>query len=190
MSRRLLYIVIMSKKVYIYCKILGIVLGLFLAPVCQAQMQPITISQIDSCMAQEAKPILMLLSTDWCKYCQMQKNQLRKNKDFQKKADLFYYVEFDAESKNSVRFNGQDYLFKATGISTGIHELAVALNGGGHPGFPTWILLDGNYQVLFRYKGVLLPQQIQTLLESIEALDFHEELVSLFERKGGELHKY
>src|SRR5690606_40139065 len=46
----------------------------------------------------------------------------RKNEDFLEKASLFYYVEFDAESKETIPFQGKDYAFKPTGKNTGTHE--------------------------------------------------------------------
>lgn len=150
--------------------ILLISIGLFLSVICRAQLAPADISKVDTLMAQEAKPILVLLSTDWCQYCQMQKNQIRKNKDFAAKANLFYYVEFNAESKENVWFQGKAYTFKPTGVNTGTHALARALNGPGTLAFPTWILLDRNYQVLFRHGGVLTPDQLKELLEVVSNL--------------------
>lgn len=150
--------------------ILLISIGLFLSVMCRAQLIPADIAKVDSLMAQEAKPILVLLSTDWCQYCQMQKNQIRKNKDFAAKANLFYYAEFDAESKENVLFQGKEYAFKPTGKNTGTHELARALNGPGTLAFPTWVLLDRNYQVLFRHGGVLTPDQLKELLEVVSNL--------------------
>lgn len=141
-------------------------MGLFTS-FCNAQINPVDIEKVDSLMAQQAKPILILLSTDWCQYCRMQKKQLRKNKDFAKKADLFYYVEFDAESKGEISFQGRGYTFKPTGKNTGTHELARTLNGPGTLAFPTWVLLDKNYQVLFRHGGVLTPNQLKELLDAI-----------------------
>ena len=158
----------MIKKIYKHYNIRCTILGLLLVSAGYAQTTPIPIGQVDCCMAQEAKPILILLSTDWCKYCRMQKNQLLKNKNFQAKMDQFYYVEFDAESKGKVRFHRQEYVFKPTALSSGTHELAVALNGPGQLSFPTWILLDKEYRVLFRYQGVLSSRQLEKLLEAIE----------------------
>jgi|SRR5690606_3129451 len=155
------------KKFVKYFNALCIV-GLFLAPMCYAQTQSIAIAQLDSCMAAEPKPVLLLLSTDWCKYCQMQKSQLRKNKDFQHASDWFYYVPFDAESKENVSLRGQEYSFKPTGISTGMHELAVALNGSKQLSFPTWIILDKNYQLLFRHQGVLSNKQLSEVITIIK----------------------
>src|SRR5690606_11770362 len=126
--------------------------------------------ELDSCMAVDSKPILVLLSTDWCKYCQMQKNQLLKNKDFQNAGNLFYYVLFDAESKEKVHLHGQNYSFRPTGVSTGVHELAIDLNGSEKLAFPTEVLLNKNYQVLFRNKSVLEPKQLAGLLRTMQEL--------------------
>ncbi|HLT87454.1 MAG TPA: thioredoxin family protein [Sphingobacterium sp.] len=150
-----------------YRPILLVVTSLFMSLICQAQIKPSAISKVDSLMALEPKPLLILLSTDWCQYCRMQKSQLRKNEDFLEKASLFYYVEFDAESKETIPFQGKDYAFKPTGKNTGTHELARALNGPGTLAFPTWVLLDRDYQVLFRHGGVLTPNQLKDLLDVI-----------------------
>jgi|GEM_PF-121197 len=133
---------------------------------CSAQVNSLPITKVDSAMGSMAKPVLILLSTEWCKYCHMQKNQLRRNKDFQSSADKFYYVEFNAESKEAITFHGQTYRFKAAGVSAGIHELAIALSGSESITFPTWVLLDKNFEVLFRYNGVLDTEQFKKLLTS------------------------
>ncbi|TJZ61149.1 thioredoxin family protein [Sphingobacterium olei] len=148
-----------------YAVLLALI-GLF-SSFCKAQINPVDIAKVDSLMEQQAKPILILLSTDWCQYCQMQKNQIRKHKDFALKATSFYYVEFNAESKDNVLFQGKNYTFKPTGKNTGTNELARALNGPGTLAFPTWVLLDNNYQTLFRHGGVLTPIQLKELLDAI-----------------------
>ncbi len=135
-----------------------------------AQANSLPASRLDSSMQASARPVLMLLSTDWCRYCRMQKYQLLRNKNFSEQENLFYYVEFNAESKEEVIFQGRRYGYKATGISTGIHELAMAVNGSETISFPTWILLDKNSRVIFRYNGVLEPGQMKSLLTVIEEM--------------------
>ena len=135
-----------------------------------AQPQAVNITEVDSLMEQQAKPILILLSTDWCTYCQMQQHQLQKNPDFAEHGDLFYFISFDAESKADVSFQGQPYSFRPTGKNTGTHELARALNGPGTLAFPTWVLLDQQYRVLFRHGGVLTAKQLKKLLDAIAGL--------------------
>lgn len=123
---------------------------------------------IDSLMADNAKPVLILLSTEWCQYCQMQKLQIRKNKKFATQSTNFHYVEFDAESKERVKLQGKDYVYRPTGANIGTHELAITLNGPNRLAYPTWVLLDEDYQVLFRHAGVLNTEQINDLTEAIQ----------------------
>lgn len=121
-------------------------------------------------MNEQAKPLIILLSTEWCKYCLMQKKQLQENKDFIRRADDFYYTEFNAESEGEVTFHNQNYNFKASGSLIGIHELAVALNGSELISFPTWVLLNKDYKVLFRYNGVLNKEQVKALMKAIDGM--------------------
>ncbi|MGO3807684.1 MAG: hypothetical protein ACTJHT_15510, partial [Sphingobacterium sp.] len=59
---------------------LVIIMIFCLGGIATAQTESFAIEDVDSIMQTKQKPILILLSTDWCKYCQMQKNQLAKNK--------------------------------------------------------------------------------------------------------------
>lgn len=141
---------------------------LFVADTSLSQIKPISIAAVDSILAKDPKPVLILLSTEWCQYCQMQKKQVRKNKKFMEKGNLFHYVEFDAESKQTIRFGGREYVYKPTGAGVGTHEFALTWNGDHKLVYPTWILLDRNQKVLFRHGGVLLPEQMNDLLDEIE----------------------
>ncbi|TDQ75743.1 thioredoxin family protein [Sphingobacterium yanglingense] len=151
--------------------ILLTVSGLLTVVISHAQTKPTSITKVDSLLANEPKPVLILLSTDWCQYCQMQKQQVLKNKKFMEKSNLFYYVEFDAESKQTIRFQEKDYAYKPTGANIGTHELALTLNGPHKLAYPTWILLDKDYQVVFRHGGVLPPAQLEELLDTLEKVD-------------------
>ena len=132
-----------------------------------AQIFSTNIEQIDSLMAQQPKPILVLLSTNWCQYCAMQHRQIQKNENFKQKSDLFYFVDFNAESKDKIKFQNKEYVYKASGINIGTHELAFALNGNHQISYPTWVLFDKNYQPIFRHNGLLNPQQLNELLVAI-----------------------
>lgn len=147
-----------------------IAIGVTTSTYCPAQVRPLTIGQADSCMQQEAKPLLILLSTDWCRYCRMQKNQLQKNKDFVYALSKFYFAEFNAESQETVRFREKDWQYKPTGASVGFHTLAEELAGGEEVAYPAWVLLDKAYQPVFRYSGILTPEQLNMLLEAIEII--------------------
>lgn len=149
-------------------RVLLLVTALFVTGTSLSQIKPISIAKVDSLLQHNPKPVLILLSTEWCQYCQMQKQQIRKNKKFLNNENLLHYVEFDAESKGTISFQGKDYVYKPTGANIGTHELALALNGPNKLVYPTWVLLDRNYQVLFRHAGVLRPTQVNDLLDTLE----------------------
>lgn len=153
-----------------YGYILLILVSLCLSAVCQAQVKPVSLSDVDSLMAKEPKLVLILLTTNWCTYCHAQKRQIKKNKTFGTKSNLFYYVEFDAESKESIVFQGKEYHFQPTGIGTGIHELAPALLEPERLAFPTWILLDKNYYPLLQYSGILTTKALNKLMNALEKI--------------------
>lgn len=142
-----------------------------LGSIATAQRKTFAIDDVDSLMQTERKPILVLLSTNWCTYCHMQKKQLEKDKDFLKKADNLYHVIFDAERESPVIFNKQLFRYKPNGTSSGIHELAVALNGSEKIAFPTWVILDTNYQITFRHNGVLGTKQLKIVLDELDLIN-------------------
>ncbi|UMB61765.1 thioredoxin family protein [Lutibacter sp. A80] len=123
-------------------------------------------------MMVEAKPILIFMSTDWCQYCKVQKKQLRKNKKFKNKLDDFYYVEFDGESTDNIVFNNYIFQSNTKRNRKSTHDLVFALNNSENISFPNWVLLDNKYQVVFRYGGLLYPEQVHDLLTVVEQLKF------------------
>jgi thioredoxin-related protein len=132
-----------------------------------AQITPTKIELIDSLMERKPKPILILLSTDWCTYCAMQKHQIQKNETFLQNADQFYFVNFNAETKDKIQFEGKEYSYKPTGVNIGTHELAIALYGNTNISYPSWVLLDQHYKPIFRHNGLLNPLQLNKLLQGI-----------------------
>lgn len=138
----------------------------------KAQTRPLDFKNLQDSMTVQPKPVLLLLSTDWCVYCKMQKFQIRRNKKFQKNSAHFYYAEINAEAKEPLKFKGRTYRFLPNGKSSGVHELAVAL--GKHNGtlaYPTWVIMDKDLNILYRHSWVLAKQDLQLLTESLMKLN-------------------
>lgn len=131
----------------------------------KGQVRTISIGELTDSLRLHPKPMLILLSTDWCTFCQMQKAQLQKDRHFTKLLDFYYYVEFDAESTEEIQFNGETYHHRNTGIKTGTHDLAVAL-GQTDKGlsYPTWVLMDTDFNIVFRYGGALRPKELLAIM--------------------------
>jgi len=134
-----------------------------------AQMKPVPIGELTDSMRLHPKPALVLISTTWCTYCQAQKVQLKKNRDFQSASAYLYFSELDAETKADITFNDTTYRFKPTGVNTGSHELAHVLgNTEGRLAFPTWVLIDERFIIRFKYPGILPPENLATLLDALQ----------------------
>jgi len=117
-------------------------------------------------MKLQPRPVMILVSTDWCLYCQMQKAQLLKNKTLIAAKNEIYYSELDAEAKKDISFNGRIYHYKNFGNARGLHELVIAL-ADKQEGFsyPFWIILDKDYNVLVRRNGLLAPNEVNKIVE-------------------------
>lgn len=140
---------------------------LFMVLIHQAsgQVTAVPIGELTDSVRLQPKPSLILISTSWCSYCQMQKAQLKKNADFQAASAHFYFSEFDAETKETISFNGSTYGFQSTGVDIGTHELAYVLgNIKKRLTFPTWVLIDENFTVLFKYPGVLDKKALREIV--------------------------
>ncbi|MFB2117738.1 thioredoxin family protein [Parapedobacter sp. 2B3] len=133
-----------------------------------AQPHSVPIGELTDSMRLHPKHALILISTDWCTFCRMQKAQLRKNDDFKKAVPYLYFAELDAGHNEDISFNGTTYSFKATGHGTGSHELAYVLGETGNRlAFPTWVLLNENFEIIFKFPGVIKAGELSQLLETI-----------------------
>lgn len=117
-------------------------------------------------MAEESRPILIKMHTDWCAVCKLQDRQIEKDKALQHQlAEGFYYIEFDAESRESLVFNGTEYNFIPHGTG-GLHALAAELSET-KASYPAWILLSPDYTILARYNGLLKSGELREILSKI-----------------------
>ncbi|WP_374441133.1 thioredoxin fold domain-containing protein [Epilithonimonas sp.] len=101
------------------------------------------------------KPILIYMKTTWCSVCKIQMRQIENDPELKKLFnDKVYFTIFDTEkSKDTINFLGQSYQYIPNGNS-GIHELALALSRNQQPIYPTWILMDSDFKVLFYQQGL------------------------------------
>lgn len=130
------------------------------------RIRPITFLQLQDSMQLNPKPILIKIFTNWCVYCKMQDAQILKSDSIQQLlCDRFYYVEFDAESKEEIIFNGHKFQYIN---SSGVHQLAVLL-GSDKSGlsYPVMALLDHQYRGLFRSNGLVSAKNLFQILNTV-----------------------
>ncbi len=136
---------------------------------CTAQIPRVSIYDLDSCMKIKAKPVLILFTAEWCKYCFAQKNEFKKSIARRNKENSFYYVEFDIEDTKNVLFNDRVYYYNPTGIGAGIHDFTIHI-GAFREGVvcPAWVLIDQQYNILFKHPGLLSSDQLTELMKIID----------------------
>ena len=88
--------------------------------------------------------VVVFIHTDWCKYCQAMKNTTFKDKEIAALLNQnFWFVDFNAEEKSDINFNGKTYRFRPTGNNTGIHELVEKLTiPDGNTSYPILCILN------------------------------------------------
>jgi len=135
-----------------------------------------TVAELASYFKSGGDFALIVVGTEWCRYCRIQDKELQK---FASKGirELFI-AKFDAEFRDSIRFGELHFGYRPRGVESGLHELAWSLHGfETSVSFPFWVLVDRNYRILDRHKGVLRAEEISKLYKQI--LELQESLSSL-----------
>jgi thioredoxin-related protein len=120
-------------------------------------------------MIVEPKPVIIKLYTDWCMYCKIQDQQLKRSAAVSAYLTKnFYFLNFNAESRDEVIFNQTVFKYKPKGLHSGINELALLLAGETKElSYPYWVVLDENYNVLTSHRGYLKSKNLMVLLKSV-----------------------
>lgn len=157
--------------------ILFLILVFFWAiPSSFAQLKSYSFEEAEQLSKENPKPIVVFIHTSWCKYCKMMENSTFKNQEVIRLLnDNFYFVSFDAETKNAITFNNYSFKFKPTGQNIGIHELATALATiDNNVVYPTIAILDANFSILYQKQSYLKASTLFSILEKIKEFSIFE----------------
>lgn len=146
------------------------ILLILLSKLSISQCKTYTFKEVDSLQKVNPKNIVVFIHTDWCKYCEKMK-QITFNNDSIANLlnDNYYFISFDVERKEPITFNNHTYNFKATGINTGVHELALALNKKNKKlSYPSTIVLNQNFEIIFSYDQYLNSTQLIEVLNKLK----------------------
>jgi thioredoxin-related protein len=121
-----------------------------------------TIEEADALLKTDPKPVFIDLYTDWCSWCK------RLSKDTFTDPVIIAYlnknfipVKFNAESKETVSFLGNEY--KNDGTYGKTHELALALTQG-KPSYPTLVFFNKKGEFLGPVPGYKKPADLEPYL--------------------------
>lgn len=118
----------------------------------------ISISALQTSYAANPKPILIDVYTSWCGWCKQMDNKTYSNKKLADYINEHYYaVKFDAESKESVEFNGVKYAYQP---QSNMNELALYLLNN-QPGYPTTVFLSKMDARPAPIPGYMTPPEIE-----------------------------
>ncbi|MCL7752170.1 DUF255 domain-containing protein [Polaribacter sp. Z022] len=113
--------------------------------------------EVEILQKQNAKPILVYIYTDWCKFCfGMNKNTFSDRKVIKNLNDKFYFIKLNAENKKDITFLNKTFTYKPSGINTGIHELTNELASiKNNVSYPTITKLNQNFEIEFQKVGFI-----------------------------------
>lgn len=149
--------------------VLFLVLFFWAIPSGFAQLKTYTFEEAELLSKQHPKPYFVFIHTSWCKYCKMMEKTTFQNAEvISILNDNFYFISFDAESKNPVHFREHTFYFHPTGTNTGYHELAEQLgNINGQLSFPTITIVSSESEILFQYNQFLKAKSLISVLKEI-----------------------
>lgn len=123
----------------------------------------LTIEEAQKKYKESPKPLLIDFYTDWCGWCKHMIKTTYSNPGIAQYINAnFIPVQFDAESKDTIVFNGKTY--KPTGTAKrDAHEFAIKMLGG-NMSYPTTIFSANNYEYNLLVPGYLDEKKIEPLL--------------------------
>lgn len=121
----------------------------------------------DSVEANPKKKIFIEIYTDWCGPCKMmEKKVFSKKKVIKPMNESYYAVRLNSEKMDSLNFNGKDYFLTPKG-KTRISELALEIGmEAGQLSYPTVIILNDKYEVIYRYPAFMNADLMEDVLET------------------------
>ena len=151
----------MKKKIFI------LLVFFWLIPSSFAQLKTYSFEEVEQLSKVNPKPIVVFIHTSWCKYCKIMENTTFKNTAvITILNEHFYFISFDAETKEAILFNQHTFRFHPTGTNTGIHELATAFATiNNQVIYPTVTILTSNYTIAFQQHSYIPSKAFLEILE-------------------------
>jgi len=128
----------------------------------------ITFEELADSLRAKPKKVFIDFYTDWCAYCRKMDKQVFTNPKIAQKLNTDYYaVRMDAETRDTIHFDGQAYVNQqAQTQRRGFHELALLLGQrSGEFVLPTLLVLNEQFQLEHRRFQYLHSKQLLKLLE-------------------------
>lgn len=135
--------------------------------VVSGQNKAVQFIELKELQLSEPKPVVVLLMTDWCKFCHAMEHTMLKNPKVSNLLDQKYRtVLFNAEVKQDIFFAGRTLRYRS-----GLNELAQELAPNkGVVSYPTICILNSKNEIIYKHEGYLSAQALLYTLEKIGKL--------------------
>ncbi len=129
-------------------------------------LQSYTVEEMLVQQVKQPRPVVVFVHTNWCKYCKMMdKNTFTDSRVIQMLNTSFYFVKFDAESKEEVVINGKSFQYKRSGHRSGMHEFAELIAKKNNTiAFPTTVLLNKSLHIDLQVNSFIPAVSLNSLL--------------------------
>lgn len=120
------------------------------------ELQIYSFEEVEQLVQKQARPVLIYFHTDWCRFCKlMDRTTFAEPKIIEKLNEKYYFISFNAEKKEAVRFKNKLYNFIPKGRNSGHHELVHHFLKNRQEVHPTLLFLDAHFNEL-----LLLPSYV------------------------------
>ena len=147
----------------------------------ESEVKWYTIEEALKLNKKEQRKIFIDVYTEWCGWCKKMEATTFSDPTIAKILNEEYYaVRFDAESKDTINFEGQKFINEG-GRSRSPHQLAVALLQG-KMSYPSVAYLNENNQLLTAVPGYYTPDRLEPILKFFSEDAFKTESFDDFQK--------
>lgn len=130
------------------------------------QVKWLTFEQAIELNKKEPRNIMIDMYTDWCGWCKVMDRETFSKPHIAKILnEQFYPVKFDAETKDTINFQGKAYINSGEGRRPP-HQLAIGLLQG-KMSYPSVVFINGQNQLLGAIPGFQKPEPMEAILDYI-----------------------
>lgn len=146
------------------CLISLIFLTSFMGPKPEGKekIQWLTLEEASVKMKNDPRPVIIDLYAKWCYWCKvMDKKTYNNDKVINYINEKFYPVKLDAETKQTIQWKNQDYLFNQ---DVKMNEFSLYVTNG-QLSFPTTVIYTSVNEAPVTIPGFMAPDEIEPILK-------------------------